>query len=164
VLLLIGGPRFLYYQMKLSALLFAATFVFTQEAIAAPPPTRVGQCSNTFIKKVSSRFGAKTEEFGSDQSIVELTNGLGVYLYRKLQKSTYPGWGLSPESEPIPRAEADGMFRPNDKVKLCMEYIPDDCDARTRLGDRRGEIYFLVNFRNNAEAFGQFGRNGCGGA
>ena len=144
--------------------MLAAACVFTQAAFAAPPPTSVGQCSNTFVKEVSSRFGARDREFGSDESNIELTNGLGVYLYRKLQMSTTPGWGLSPESGPISRAEAEEMYRANDKVKVCLEYIPEDCDYRKRFNDRRGEIYFLSNYRNNATSFGQLGRNGCGGA
>ena len=150
--------------MKRSHLLLGAVCIFTQTAFAAPPPIRVGQCSNTFVKEVSSRFGARDGEFGADESTVELTNGLGVYLYRKLQMSTTPGWGLSPESSPISRSEAEVLYRANDKVKVCMEYIPENCEARKRLGDRRGEIYFLSNYRNSATAFGQLGRNGCGGA
>jgi hypothetical protein len=124
----------------------------------------VGQCSNTFVKEVGSRFGARPGEFGSDESTVELTNGLGVYLYRKLRKPTSPGWGVSQESGPITRNEADAMFRANDKVKICLEYIPKNCEARTRLDDRRGEVYFLSNYRNSSTAFGEYGRNGCGGA
>jgi hypothetical protein len=150
--------------MKSPLILLIAACAFMQTAFAAPPPTRLGQCSNTFVKGVSSRFGARDGEFGSDESIVELTNGLGVYLYRKLQMIEYPGWGVTPESSPIARAEAEGMFQANDKIKICLEYIPIDCQARKLMGDRRGEIYFLSNYRNNASAFGQFGRNGCGGA
>jgi hypothetical protein len=150
--------------MKPFSLALVAACFLTQAAFAAPPPTRVGQCSNTFVKEVSSRFGARDGEFGSDESYVELTNGLGVYLYRKLQKSTNPGWGLSPESGPILRAQAEEMYRANDNVKVCLEYIPENCEYRKRFNDRRGEIYFLSNYRNNATSFGQLGRNGCGGA
>ena len=78
--------------------------------------------------------------------------------------STTPGWGLSPESEAIPLASALEMYRANDKVKVCLEYIPENCAERIRLGDRRGEIYFVSNYRNNETAFGHYGRNGCGGA
>lgn len=150
--------------MKLLPLLLVAASIFPLAAVAAPPPTRVGQCSNTFVKEVTSRFGSQGDEFGTDQAIVELTNGLGVYLYRKLQKMTHPGWGISEESGPISLAEAEQMYRANDKVKVCMEYIPENCDYRQRLGDRRGEIYFLSSYRNNATSFGHYGRNGCGGA
>jgi hypothetical protein len=150
--------------MKQLPLLLASVSLWVQAGLAAPPPTRVGQCSNTFVKEVSSRFGARDGEFGSDESTVVLTNGLGVYLYRKLQKSTSPGWGVSQESRPIARSEAEVMFLANDKVKVCLEYIPENCEARKRLGDRRGEVYFLSNYRNSATAFGEYGRNGCGGA
>lgn len=136
---------------------------FGQNAmLAAAPPTRIGQCSNTFIQEVTSRFGSRVGEFGSDDSILALTNGLGLYLYRKLR--TTGGWGISEESDPISLSTASDMFRPNDKVKVCLEYIPEDCDYRNRLGDRRGEIYYISSYRNSVSAFGHLGRNGCGGA
>lgn len=130
--------------------------------MAAPAPTRVGQCSNSFVQEVSSRFGARVGEFGSENSSLILTNGLGVYLYRKLRMSSAPGWGISNQSESISFGHAVGMYRANDKVKVCLEYIPTDCDYHQRLGDRRGEIYYISNYRNNETAFGHYGRNGCG--
>jgi len=129
-----------------------------------PAPTRVGQCSDTSVKEVTSRFGALEGEFGSEDSILSLTNGLDLYLYRKLRTMTHPGWGITPDSGPIGLSAAKKIFRANDRVKLCLEYIPADCDARERLGDSRGEIYFISNYRNNKTAFGHLGRNGCGGA
>jgi len=131
---------------------------------AAPAPVKVGQCSNTFVKEVTSRFGALLSEFGSEDSLLDLTSGISLYLYRKLRTQTTPGWGITSESSPINLADASSMFRPNDKVKVCLEYIPTDCDSRKRLGDRRGEIYYVSNYRNSTSAFGHLGRNGCGGA
>lgn len=131
---------------------------------AAPVPTKVGQCSNTFVKEVTSRFGARLSEFGSEDSLLDLTSGISLYLYRKLRTQSTPGWGITSESSPVNLADTYSMFRPNDKVKLCLEYIPIDCDSRKRMGDRRGEIYYVSNYRNNASVFGHLGRNGCGGA
>jgi hypothetical protein len=133
-------------------------------SIAAVPPTRIGQCSNTFVQEVTSRFGAQVGEFGSEDSVLTFTNGLGLYLYRKLRTQTTPSWGISEESNPIELAAAAIMFRPNDKVKICLEYIPQDCDYRKKFGDRRGEIYYISNYRNSVSAYGHLGRNGCGGA
>jgi hypothetical protein len=131
---------------------------------AAPVPAKVGQCSNTFVKEVTSRYGARLSEFGSEDSLLELTSGTSVYLYRKLRTQSTPGWGITSESSSVNLADASSMFRPNDKVKLCLEYIPTDCDSRKRLGDHRGEIYYVSNYRNSSSLFGHLGRNGCGGA
>ena len=131
-------------------------------ALSAPPPVRVNQCSNTFVKSVTSRFGAEEWQFGSEDSILEFTNGLGVYLYRTLRSTS--GWGISHESRPISLAGARASFSPNDPVKVCLEYIPTNCPARSRLGDRRGEVYYVSNFRNSKSAYGHYGRNSCGGA
>ena len=133
-------------------------------ALSASPPTRVGQCSNTFVQEVTSRFGARIGEFGSEDSILDFTNGLSLYLYRNLRTQSPPGWGITEETNPIDLSSASKMFRARDSVKVCLEYIPADCDARRRLGDMRGEIYSISNYRNGAEAFGHYGRNGCGGA
>ena len=131
---------------------------------AAPVPGKIGQCSNTYVREVTSRFGARLSEFGSEDSLLDLTSGISLNLYRKLRTQSTPGWGITSESSPVNLADASSMFRPNDKVKLCLEYIPIDCDYRKRLGDRRGEIYYISNYRNSASVFGHLGRNGCGGA
>ena len=131
---------------------------------AALVPVKIGQCSNTFVLELTSRFGARLSEFGSEDSVLALTNGISLYLYRKLRSQTTPGWGITSESSPVNLSDASSMYRPNDKVKLCLEYIPVDCDYRKRLGDRRGEIYYISNYRNGGSVFGHLGRNGCGGA
>ena len=131
---------------------------------ATPAPGNAGQCSNTFVKMVTSRFGARLSEFGSEDSLLDFTNGISLYLYRKLRSQDIPGWGITNDSGPVNLANALSMFRPNDKVKLCLEYIPDGCDYRKRYGDRRGEIYYISNYRNGESAFGHLGRNGCEGA
>jgi hypothetical protein len=131
-------------------------------ALSASPPVRGDQCSNTFVKTVTSRFGAEEWQFGSEDGILEFTNGLGVYLYRTLRSTS--GWGLSEESRSISLAGARALFSPNDPVKVCLEYVPTDCPARGRLDDRRGEIYYISNFRNSKSAYAHFGRNPCGGA
>lgn len=107
---------------------------------AAPVPEKIGQCSNTFVREVTSRFGARLSEFGSEDSLLDLTSGISLYLYRKLRTQSTPGWGITSESSPVNLADASSMFRPNDKLKLCLEHVPIDCDYRKRLGDRRGEI------------------------
>lgn len=132
--------------------------------LGAPPPSSVGQCSNTFIQEVTSRFGARVGEFGSEDSILTFTNGLGLYLYQKLRLQINSSRGISEESGAISLSEASKTFQANDKVKICLEYIPIDCPARNKLGDRRGEIYHISNYRNNVTGFGHLGRNSCGGA
>lgn len=140
------------------------SLICTTTAVAAPPPTRLGQCSNTFVRETTSRFGARVGEFGSEDSQLDMTNGISLFLYRKLRTGSGSGWGISPESSPVDLQAASLMFRANDPVKLCLEYVPTDCDERKRLGDRRGEIYYISNYRNGESVYGHLGRNSCGGA
>ncbi len=133
---------------------------FNLPASSAPPPRIVGTCSNTFIQQVTSRFGAETNQFGSDSGILHFTNGVVVYLYRSLR--TTSGWGISHESQPISLSMARRMFSTNDPVKLCLEYVPSKC--REISGDPRGDIYYISDYITNDSAYGHVGRNGCGGA
>jgi len=160
-------PRVLQMTFPTAArLLSVVSLVFSgcvfSPVLSAPPPVVTGQCSNTFIKSVTSRFGAEEWQFGADDGMLEFTNGLNLYLYRTLRSTS--GWGISGESSPISLRSAKNLFAPNDSVKVCLEYVPSDCPSRTRLGDRRGEIYYISNYRNSTSAYGHYGRNSCGGA
>ena len=160
-------PRFLQMTFLTAArVVSVVSLVFSgcgfSPVLSAPPPVVTGQCSNTFVKSVTSRFGAEEWQFGADDGILEFTNGLGLYLYRTLRSTS--GWGISGESSPISLRSAKNLFAPNDSVKVCLEYVPSDCPSRARLGDRRGEIYYISNYRNSKSAYGHFGRNSCGGA
>lgn len=158
---------FRYMRSSPAHVIYAALFILYylysgSPLLAAPPPVKLGQCSNTFVKEVTARFGAEEWQFGAEDGIVEFTNGLGLYLYRTLR--TTAGWGISRESHSISLSTAKTLFAPNDPVKVCLEYIPVGCPERIRLRDRRGEIYYIANYKNSKSAYGHYGRNSCGGA
>ncbi len=130
----------------------------TERMASAPAPA--GRCVSVKVEEVSSRFGAEPGQFGSEDGIVTLSNGVGLYLYRSLKRDRAPGWGISETSRPINLTESRLLFSPGDPVTLCLQYLPPSCPP----GDERGRIYTMVNPRTGARVDGHYGRNGCGGA
>lgn len=117
-------------------------------------------CQSVSVIAVGSRFGAQPGQFGSEDGLINLSNGLSLYLYRTLRTAQPPGWGLSEASQPISLEQARALFRPRDAISLCLEFTPHDCPP----GDERGRIYSLLNRRTGISVAGHYGRNGCGGA
>lgn len=119
-----------------------------------------GSCQSVSVIDVSSRFDAQPGQFGSEDGIINLSNGLSLYLYRTLRTAQPPGWGLSEASQPISLEQARALFRARDAIRLCLEFTPPDCPP----GDERGRIYSLLNRRTGISVAGHYGRNACGGA
>ena len=90
---------------------------FALQSQAAPPPTLVGQCSDTLVSNEGTRL-----EVGSGTSI-QFTNGINLVSY-----------------DTIP---ATARSRRGDPVKLCLISIPENCPP----GDNRGKIYTVTNLR-----------------
>jgi hypothetical protein len=112
-------------------------------ALAAVPPTQVGQCSDTFIQRVGTRLidgqtGASIPDSGTS---VQLTNGIYLVSY-----------------EDVPQLSRNS--RAGDKVKLCLLSIPENCPP----GDDRGRFYSLLNYRTEGYAEMPDSEHLCGGA
>ncbi len=108
---------------------------------AAKPPTKVGQCSNTFVARVATRLVDENNlpAPGSGTSIV-LTNGIYLVSY-----------------DTVVAAEAS---KPGHKVKLCIDSLPQDCP----LGDDRGKIYSVTNYMTGGRFTLPDSQHFCGGA
>lgn len=116
--------------------------VLPNPVIAAPLPTRIGQCSNTTIKWVGNRLedGITHESLPGSGSAVSFTNG---------------GYQVSYES--VSAIEAS---RAGDPVKLCLESIPHPCPP----GDNRGRFYKTLNYRTGRSWTLPDSQHLCGGA
>lgn len=147
---------------RIAALAFLFFLVNSNSpAFSASPPVRIGQCSNSYIKSISARFDAAEGQFGSEDSILEFTNGLGgLYLHKSWIKED----DGAVMSGAISLRGAKSLFVQGDSVKVCLQYLPTDCPSRSRLGDTRGEVYHILNYKNSHYAYGHRGRNMCGGA
>lgn len=133
--------------MKLAFSLTAILFLFSVPTLylqsqAAPPPTRVGKCSNTSVAKVGTRLmdGVTGKPILGSGTSIELTNGIYLVSY-----------------DTVPEAESS---KPRDPVKLCLISIPKNCPP----GDNRGKIYKVTNLRTKKTFTLPDSQHSCGGA
>lgn len=112
-------------------------------AWSALPPTRVGQCSNTFIDQIGTRLvdGNTGSPVAGSGTSVSLTNGVYLVSY-----------------EDVPVLSRDS--KSGDTVKLCLRSIPQNCPP----GDNRGRIYSLLNYRTGGSVELPDSEHSCGGA
>lgn len=108
----------------------------TTIAHAAGPPTRIGGCTKTNVKRITTRL---VDTPGSG-SAVYLTNG---------------GFQVSYDTVP----SVDGS-RPGDPVRMCLVWMPKDCPP----GDDRGKVYKTTNLRTNRSWELPDSHHQCGGA
>ena len=109
---------------------------------AAPPPPRVGKCSNASVAKVMTRLedGVTGKPILGSGTSIEFTNGIYLVSY-----------------DTIPQAESS---KPRDLVKLCLISIPKDCPP----GDNRGKVYKATNLRTKQTFTLPDSQHSCGGA
>lgn len=56
--------------------------LLTARVLAAPPPTRINYCSNTFIQEITTGF----DEEADAEAVVVLTNGVVLFFYVKIDE------------------------------------------------------------------------------
>jgi uncharacterized protein len=115
----------------------------TTEGPVYPPdslPTEIGQCVETVIASITSRFQADINADPDDGSAVSFENG---------------GFQVSYEKEQSIAASEVG-----DHVMMCLVSIPQDCPP----GDDRGRIYTTTNQRTSESWTLPDSQHSCGGA
>jgi hypothetical protein len=120
--------------MKIATVLILAGFA--SAAVAGPLPTKVGQCTATTIKAISTRLDGIADS--GDQ--VTYANGAMGVSYDTIK-------GLK-------------GARAGDAVKLCLVTIPDGCPP----GDDRGKVYRATDLRTHASWQASDSEHICGGA
>jgi uncharacterized protein len=103
-------------------------------------PTEVGQCVETAIARITSRFVEDINENTDDGSAVEYENGGRQVSYEKEQPLINSSVG--------------------DPVMMCLVSIPQDCPP----GDDRGRIYTTTNQRTSESWTLPDSQHSCGGA
>jgi hypothetical protein len=103
-------------------------------------PTEVGQCSNTTITMIASRFTDDINANADDGSSVQFSNGGGQVSYDK---------------EP-------GLLhaKVGDRVMMCLVELPQDCPP----GDDRGKVYTTTDMRTQESWTLPDSQHSCGGA
>ncbi|MGL5034010.1 MAG: hypothetical protein ACRC6M_09450 [Microcystaceae cyanobacterium] len=131
--------------MKFSLLVTAIMMIVSVPnfpALAAPPPLRVGRCSQTFVAEVATRLedGETGLAIAGSGTSIRFTNGIGLVSY-----------------DTVAAAEAS---KPGDTVKLCLVSIPKNCPR----GDDRGKVYRATNLRTKKTFTLPDSQHSCGGA
>jgi len=108
--------------------------------VAGALPTEIGQCVNTRIAEITSRFQADITADPDDGSAVNFENGGHQVSYDKVQ------------------AIIDSKV--GDPVLMCLVSIPQDCPP----GDDRGRIYTTTNLRTSESWTLPDSQHFCGGA
>ena len=120
----------------------AATLLQIGIAVADPLPTKIGQCTNTIIKDVTSRLEDSTthQPVPGSGSAVDFANG---------------GYQVSYET-----VAAITQSRPGDPVRMCLVSIPRGCPP----DDNRGRMYKTTNLRTHVVWTLPDAEHRCGGA
>jgi len=129
------------YQTK-SFLFFVLLFFFSTQTWAEQLPTHVGECVNTTIVLIGTRFqdGTTNQNIPGSGSSVEFKNG---------------GYQVSYET-----VSAIEHSKVGDPVRMCLVSIPDNCPK----GDYRGRVYLTTNMRTHQSWREANSEHECGGA
>jgi hypothetical protein len=114
----------------------------TGVAIADPLPTKIGQCTNTTIKDVTTRLedGSTNQPIPGSGSAVDFANGGYQVSYDTIAAIT--------------------QSRASDPVKMCLVSLPQNCPP----GDKRGITYKTTNLRTTGTWTLPDAEHMCGGA
>ena len=128
------------------------------------PDLKVQECTNASVQKLHTTW---REPKHDSRAIIALSHDpkvsdLGLYLSYELEKYKHNNWDTLGAHPPILIKDAKKMYKPNDRIKLCLKFVPVEC--RKFVPDGRGEIYSITNERTRKTHYGRYGKNYCGGA
>jgi hypothetical protein len=132
-------PMSLYRRFAAGA---AALLLNGGVAAADPLPTRIGQCSETTVKDVSTRLmdGVTKAPMPGSGSAVDFANGGYQVSYDTIAAIT--------------------QSRAGDSVSICLVSFPQGCPS----GDARGRTYKTTNLRTRGTWTLPDAEHMCGGA
>jgi len=129
--------------MRLCILFALGSLILSMASAAADPlPTKVGQCTNTTIKDVTTRLedGATNKPIPGSGSAVNFANGGYQVSYDTIAAIT--------------------QSRAGDPVTMCLVSLPQNCPP----GDNRGITYKTTNLRTHGTWTLPDAEHMCGGA
>ena len=128
------------------------------------PALKVEECISATVQKLHTTW---IEAKHDPRAIIALSHNpkvsdLVLYLGYELKEYEDKYWDYLGTHPPILINDARKMYKPNDRIKLCLKFVPVEC--RKFVPDFRGEIYSITNERTRKTHFGRYGKNYCGGA
>ena len=131
------------------------------------PALKVEECISATVQKLPTTW---REPKHDQRAIIALSHNpkvsdLGLYLGYKSEKYKHNNWDTLGAHPPILIKKARKMYKPNDRIKLCLKFVPVECRSNeSYYQDVRGEIYSITNERTRKTHYGRYGKNYCGGA
>ncbi len=150
-------------RLLLAPLILGLTATVQARPYGLKPALKVEECTSATVQKVHTTWREPTND---RRAIIALTydtkvSDLGLYLGYELEKYKH-NWDTLGAHPPILIKDAKKMYKPNDRIKLCLKFVPVEC--RKFVPDGRGEIYSITNQRTRKTHYGRYGKNSCGGA
>ena len=132
------------------------------------PDLKVEECTNATVQELHTTWRDPKHD---RRAIIALSynpkvSDLGLYLGYDLKEYEDKALGLYLSTgRPIDIEDARKMYKPNDRIKLCLKFVPVECRSRKLYdSDVRGEIYSVTNKSTRKTHYGRYGKNSCGGA
>ena len=151
-------------RLLLAPLILILTATVQARPYGLKPALKVQECTNASVQKLHTTW---REPKHDSRAIIALSHDpkvsdLGLYLSYELEKYKHNNWDTLGAHPPILIKDAKKMYKPNDRIKLCLKFVPVEC--RKFVPDGRGEIYSITNERTRNTHYGRYGKNYCGGA
>ena len=151
-------------RLLLTPLLIALTAPVQARPSGGKPALKVGECTEATVQKLRTTWRDEQHDPRAIIFISHSSSSSPFYLYLGDGLKEYKGryWDYLGTSPPIDIEDARKMYAANDRIKLCLKFVPVEC--RKFVPDGRGEIYSITNERTKNTHFGRYGKNYCGGA
>ena len=151
-------------RLLLAPLIIGLTAPIQARPYGLKPALKVEECTSATVQKLHTTW---REPKYDPRAIIALSHNpkvsdLGLYLGYELEKYKHNNWDTLGAHPPILIKDAKKMYKPNDRIKLCLKFVPVEC--RKFVPDGRGEIYSITNERTRKTHYGRYGKNYCGGA
>ena len=151
-------------RLLLAPLIIALTATVQARPYGEKPALKVEECTSATVQKIQTTW---REPKHDSRAIIALSHDpkvsdLGLYLGYELKEYEGKNWDYLGTHTPILIKEARKMYKTNDRIKLCLKFVPVEC--RKFVQDGRGEIYSITNERTRKIHYGRYGKNSCGGA
>ena len=151
-------------RLLLAPLILGLTAPIQARPPGLKPDLKLGECTTATVHNLRTRW--EDEKF-DNRAIIFISHASvesGFFLYLGYDLKEYKGkrWDYLDTTLPVAIKDARKIYKANDRIKLCLKFIPVEC--RKYIPDGRGEIYSITKRWTNKTHYGRYGTNGCGGA
>ena len=153
--------------LLIASLIIGLTAPVQSRPYGLKPALKVEECTSATVQTLHTTW---REPKYDPRAIIALSHNpkvsdLVLYLGYELKKYEGKYWDYLGTHPPILIKDARKMYKPNDRIKLCLKFVPVECrSSKFYDSDVRGEIYSITNERTGKIHYGRYGKNYCGGA